>query len=280
MKRILTMMLVVLLALVMVACDSTPNNTNNAAMNETNQTSNETNEQANETSNDETDAEDEDSAENETTEEESTEEESTEETESEEESSQPDYEFLPINIAELSDDNRPVVTITFENDQKIVLKMVPEVAPNTVNSFLTSINDGFYDGLVFHRIIKDFMIQGGDPDGTGMGGPGFTINDEFYVIDELTVSYLSHAKGIISMAKTQAPNSAGSQFFITHADSTFLDGNYAAFGFVVEGMDVVDTFANVETGANDKPVEDVKMKSVTVDLNGYELIAPVRNIIE
>lgn len=189
----------------------------------------------------------------------------------------PAYEYKPIDVLALDDTNRPVVTITFQEGEKIVLKLVPEVAPNTVNSFVTSIQDGFYDGLVFHRIIKDFMIQGGDPDGTGAGGPGFTISDEFFVIDDLTVTYLSHAKGIISMAKTQAPHSAGSQFFITHGESTFLDGGYASFGFVTEGIEVVDQFAIVETGANDKPVVDVVIKTITVELNGYELVKPVRN---
>ncbi|MBI9014806.1 MAG: peptidylprolyl isomerase [Clostridiales bacterium] len=152
--------------------------------------------------------------------------------------------------------------------------MVPEVAPNTINSFITLANEGYYDGLIFHRIIKDFMIQGGDPEGTGAGGPGYTLKDEFFVIDELMVTYLSHTRGIISMAKTQAPNSAGSQFFITHGDSSFLDGQYSSFGYVVEGMDVVDALATVEVDKNDRPLEDVVIKTISVELNGYELTAP------
>lgn len=269
MKRILALMFVILLTFSMISCDSKTDKTiNDTVENE----SNEAIEDVNDETKENTSKESADEVESDTAVE------PTDETE--ESSSQPEYEFTAIDVTQLDDTNRPVVTITFEDGQKIVLKLVPEVAPNTVNSFVTSINDGFYDGLTFHRIIKGFMIQGGDSAGTGMGSSGFTIDDEFYVIDELNVTYLSHTIGTLAMAKTQAPNSAGSQFFITHGDSVFLDGNYAAFGFVSEGIEVVDAYANVETGENDKPVEDVVIKSIAVELNGYELIEPIRNIIE
>ncbi len=181
-----------------------------------------------------------------------------------------------IDVTLLSDENRPVVTIEMEDGQLIILKLVPEIAPNTVNSFISLINNNYYDGLIFHRIINGFMIQGGDPTGRGSGGPGYTIKDEHFVVDEEanTVTYLPHARGILSMAKTQAPDSAGSQFFIMHQDGHFLNGNYASFGFVAEGMDVIDFIATVETLSGDKPVEDVVIKTITVELNGYEFKEP------
>lgn len=183
---------------------------------------------------------------------------------------------VKMDLATLSDENRPLVTIEMQDGQKIIIKLVPEIAANTVNSYISLINSNYYDGLIFHRVIKDFMIQGGDPTSTGSGGPGYTIKDEYFLIDEEanTVTYLPHARGILSMAKTQAADSAGSQFFIMHQDGHFLNGQYRAFGFVAEGMDVIDALATVETTSGDKPVEDVVIKSITVELNGYEFTEP------
>lgn len=280
MKKIVILLLIFTLALTMISCSGNDTGTevneptNNVEENTTEASTEETQENTTETSTEETQENTtETSAENTNEEADETTEEATEETE--EAQTQPDYEFVPIDVTQLSDENRPVVTIEMEDGQKIVLKLVPEVAPNTVNSFISLIDQGYYDGLIFHRIISGFMIQGGDPEGTGRGGPGYTIKDEFYVVEDLTVTYLSHARGILSMAKTAAPNSAGSQFFIMHEDGPFLDGQYAAFGFVAEGMDVVDQLAAVETeGDANKPVEDVVIKTITVELNGYELEAP------
>ena len=143
-----------------------------------------------------------------------------------------------------------------------------EKAENTVRNFISLVNDGFYDGLIFHRVIKNFMIQGGDPEGTGMGGPGYAIAGEFsqngYKND------LKHERGVISMARSMMPNSAGSQFFIMHKDSPHLDGAYAGFGRVIEGMEVVDKIATTKTGFSDKPKEEQKMKKVTVDTFGVD----------
>ena len=185
-------------------------------------------------------------------------------------------EQVKIDVTTLSDENRPVVTIEMEDGQKIILKLVPEIAPNTVNSYISLINSNYYDGLIFHRVIKGFMIQGGDPTGRGSGGPGYTIKDEHLLFDEEanTVTYLPHDRGVLSMAKTQAPDSAGSQFFIMHQDGHFLNGQYTAFGFVAEGMDVIDALATVETLSGDRPVEDVVIKTITVKLNGFEFTEP------
>jgi len=184
--------------------------------------------------------------------------------------------YSPVDVTTLTDDNRPVVTIEMNDGNKIVMKLVPEVAPNTVNNFISLINQNFYDGLTFHRVWSGFMIQGGDPEGDGTGGPGYEIEDEFFAVEEATGYYLSHVRGVLSMAKTQFPDSAGSQFFIMHADSTDLDLNYSAFGLVTEGMDVVDEIANVETGKRNKPVEDVIIESIKVELNGYEYEEPTK----
>lgn len=166
------------------------------------------------------------------------------------------------------EDKNPVATIEMEDGSVIKLELYPEKAPNTVRNFISLANSGFYDGLTFHRIIPGFMIQGGDPQGVGTGGPGYSIAGEFSTNG--FENDIKHVKGVISMARSQSPNSAGSQFFIMHDDAPHLDGQYAAFGKVTEGLDVVDKIAGVETGANDKPVNDVKMKKVSVDTFGVE----------
>lgn len=155
-----------------------------------------------------------------------------------------------------------MVTIEMENGKKIVLELYPKTAPKTVENFLALVKKGFYDGLIFHRVISGFMIQGGCPDGTGMGGPGHNIYGEFKANG--FNNELKHERGVISMARAQHPDSAGSQFFIMHADSPHLDGQYAAFGKVVEGLDVVDEIAGVEVGFNDKPSTPQVMKKVYV----------------
>ncbi|MCI5545890.1 MAG: peptidylprolyl isomerase [Clostridiales bacterium] len=164
----------------------------------------------------------------------------------------------------------PTVTITMENGDEIHLELYPDVAPNTVANFVQLAQDGFYDGTIFHRVIAGFMIQGGDPTGTGMGGPGFTIKGEFSANG--FANNLSHTRGVISMARAQDYNSAGSQFFIMHADAPSLDGQYAAFGRVTdeESLAVVDAIATTLTDSNDKPLSEWKMKSVTVDTHGYD----------
>ena len=148
--------------------------------------------------------------------------------------------------------------------KKIKLELYPNKAPITVENFLKLVNEGFYNGLIFHRVIKDFMIQGGDPQGTGMGGAKDKIKGEFLMNGVIT-NDIHHERGVISMARAQNPNSASSQFFIVHKDSLFLDGQYAAFGRVVEGMDVVDEIASVKTDFSDRPLNDVAMKRVYVE---------------
>ena len=155
-----------------------------------------------------------------------------------------------------------MVQIEMENGGIIKLELYPEAAPITVENFVNLVKDGFYDGLIFHRVIKDFMIQGGDPEGTGMGGSDTKIKGEFS--QNGWDNPISHKRGVISMARSRAMDSASSQFFICHADATYLDGQYAAFGKVTEGMDVVDEIASVETDKNDRPVEDVVIKSITL----------------
>ena len=154
----------------------------------------------------------------------------------------------------------PIVTITMDNGDVMKAELYPEVAPNTVNNFISLVKKGFYDGLIFHRVINGFMIQGGCPDGTGMGGPGYSIKGEFS--QNGFENNLAHTPGVLSMARTMFPDSAGSQFFIMHKDAPHLDGQYAAFGKVVSGMDVVDRIASVPTDWNDKPKTAVKMKTV------------------
>ena len=163
----------------------------------------------------------------------------------------------------------PIVTIEMEDGGKITVELYPEVAPNTVNNFISLVTKGFYDGLIFHRVIPGFMIQGGCPDGTGMGGPGYCIKGEFFFNG--IKNDLRHKRGVLSMARSSSPNSAGSQFFIMHQDAKHLDGQYAAFGKVTSGLDVVDAIAKVKTGRNDRPVEDQKIASITVERNGASL---------
>ena len=166
----------------------------------------------------------------------------------------------------------PIVTIEMENGGKIVAELYPKVAPISVNNFISLIKKGFYDGIIFHRVISGFMIQGGDPQGTGMGGPGYCIKGEF--AQNGVKNDLSHKRGVLSMARTMVPNSAGSQFFIMHADGDFLDGQYAAFGAVTEGMDVVDAIAAVKTDRMDKPKDPQRMKKVTVETFGVDYPEP------
>ncbi|RSK27228.1 peptidylprolyl isomerase [Bacillus sp. HMF5848] len=166
----------------------------------------------------------------------------------------------------------PVVTITMENGKQIVMELYPDIAPNTVNNFISLINKGFYDGVIFHRVIPGFMIQGGDPQGTGMGGPDYTIKGEF--TNNGFENNLSHTRGVVSMARTQVPDSAGSQFFIMVADTPQLDGEYAAFGEVTSGMETVDEIVSVERDGRDKPLEDQRIKQMTVDTFGVTYPEP------
>ncbi len=151
-------------------------------------------------------------------------------------------------------------------------ELYPEVAPNTVNNFISLVKNGYYDGLIFHRVIKGFMIQGGCPDGTGMGGPGYQIKGEFS--QNGYANELRHTEGVLSMARAMHPDSAGSQFFIMHKDSPHLDGQYAAFGMLIEGMDVVNKIAAVSTDYSDRPMEPQIMKRVTVDTKGVDYPQP------
>lgn len=157
----------------------------------------------------------------------------------------------------------PIVTINLKNGKTLKAELYPEVAPNTVKNFVSLVKKGFYNGLIFHRVIPGFMIQGGDPTGTGMGGPGYSIPGEFY--GNGYANDLKHEKGVLSMARSQSPNSAGSQFFIMVEKSPHLDGQYAAFGKVIEGMDACDDIVKVRRNAQDKPFEDQVMESVTVE---------------
>ena len=161
-----------------------------------------------------------------------------------------------------------MVIIKLKNGKEIKLKMDRENAPNTVNNFLSLADKGFYDGLIFHRVISGFMIQGGCPDGTGMGGPGYNIKGEFTANG--VSNNLKHSRGVISMARAMHPDSAGSQFFIMHQDAPHLDGNYAAFGEVVEGMDVVDEIAGVATDMRDKPLEPVAIETIVLQDEAFE----------
>ncbi|BCK00635.1 peptidylprolyl isomerase [Anaerocolumna chitinilytica] len=169
-------------------------------------------------------------------------------------------------------EKNPIVTIEMENGSLIKLELYPDLAPNTVKNFISLVQKNFYDGIIFHRVIRGFMIQGGDPEGTGMGGPGYSIKGEFsYNHFE---NNLKHTAGVISMARSQMPNSAGSQFFIMHKDSPHLDGSYAAFGKVTEGMDVVNAIADERTDYSDRPLTPQVMKKVTVELFGEEYGEP------
>lgn len=166
----------------------------------------------------------------------------------------------------------PVVTIIMENGDVMKAELYPEVAPNTVNNFISLVKKGYYDGLIFHRVIRGFMIQGGCPQGAGMGGPGYSIKGEFS--QNGFKNDLKHTEGVLSMARSMMPNSAGSQFFIMHKDAPHLDGAYAAFGKVTEGMDVVNKIAEERTDYSDRPLKTQKIKSMTVDTFGVEYPEP------
>lgn len=166
----------------------------------------------------------------------------------------------------------PIVTITMNTGDVMKAELYPETAPNTVNNFISLIKKGFYDGVGFHRIIAGFMIQGGDPDGNGMGGPGYSIKGEF--TSNGFKNDLKHSKGVLSMARTQIPDSAGSQFFIMHADAPHLDGEYAAFGKLTEGFDVLDKIATTATDWSDRPRTPLVMESVTVETFGTDYDEP------
>lgn len=167
----------------------------------------------------------------------------------------------------------PIVKFEMNDGSIFEAELYPEIAPNTVNNFISLVKNGFYDGLIFHRVIKGFMIQGGDPQGTGMGGPGYSIKGEFS--NNGFTNDLKHTPGVLSMARAMDPDSAGSQFFIMHETSPHLDGSYAAFGKVINGLDVINTIADVRTDWNDRPMEDQIIKSVTVDTFGVEYDEPV-----
>lgn len=166
----------------------------------------------------------------------------------------------------------PIITFEMENGDIMKAELYPQVAPNTVNNFISLVNKGFYDGLIFHRVINGFMIQGGDPEGTGMGGPGYGIKGEF--AQNGFANDLKHTAGVLSMARSMMPNSADSQFFIMHKDAPHLDGAYAAFGKIIEGMDVVNKIAEVATDYSDRPMEDQRMKNVTVETFGVDYDEP------
>ena len=163
--------------------------------------------------------------------------------------------------------SNPIVTITMEDGRVMTGELYPEKAPNTVNNFISLANKGFYDGLIFHRVIPGFMIQGGCPQGTGMGGPGYSIKGEF-ARNRFPQNDLKHTLGVLSMARAMHPNSAGSQFFIMVEKAPHLDGQYAAFGKVTSGMDVVDAIASTRTGPQDRPITEQKIASITVDTHG------------
>ena len=168
--------------------------------------------------------------------------------------------------------SNPIITITMQNGSVMKGELYPEIAPNTVNNFIRLVKKGYYNGLIFHRVIPGFMIQGGCPDGTGMGGPGYSIKGEF--TQNGFKNDLKHTKGVLSMARTMAPNSAGSQFFIMHQTSPHLDGAYAAFGKITEGLDVIDAIAGVRTDFRDRPLEDQVIKSMEIDTLGVDYPEP------
>ena len=166
----------------------------------------------------------------------------------------------------------PIVKFEMEDGSTFTAELYPEIAPNTVNNYISLVKKGFYNGLIFHRVIKGFMIQGGDPQGTGMGGPGYSIKGEFS--QNGFNNQLKHTPGVLSMARSMMPDSAGSQFFIMHQTSPHLDGSYAAFGKVIEGIEVINKIAEVRTDWNDRPMEDQRIKTVTVDTFGVEYPEP------
>ena len=166
----------------------------------------------------------------------------------------------------------PIITFEMENGDIMKAELYPQVAPNTVNNFISLVNKGFYDGLIFHRVINGFMIQGGDPEGTGMGGPGYGIKGEF--AQNGFANDLKHSAGVLSMARSMMPNSAGSQFFIMHKDAPHLDGAYAAFGKIIEGMETVNAIAKTATNYADRPLQDQRIKTMTVDTFGVDYPEP------
>ena len=166
----------------------------------------------------------------------------------------------------------PIVTITMKTGDVMKLELYPDIAPISVNNFISLINKGFYDGTIFHRVIKGFMIQGGDPEGIGVGGPGYSIKGEF--ASNGVENNLKHTAGVLSMARSMNPDSAGSQFFIMHKDAPHLDGSYAAFGKIIEGMEVVDKIAQTRTDWHDKPMENQVMEKVSVETFGVEYPEP------
>lgn len=170
------------------------------------------------------------------------------------------------------ENKNPIVTFEMENGDVFKAELYPEIAPNTVKNFISLVNHNFYDGVIFHRVIKGFMIQGGDPEGIGIGGPGYAIKGEFAANG--FENNLKHDRGVLSMARSMMPDSAGSQFFVMHKDSPHLDGQYAAFGRVIEGMDTVDKIAETKTDFQDKPKEDQVMKTVTVETFGVDYDEP------
>lgn len=166
----------------------------------------------------------------------------------------------------------PIITIEMEDGSIMKAELYPDIAPNTVNNFLSLISKKYYDGLIFHRVIKGFMIQGGCPNGTGMGGPGYGIKGEFK--SNGFQNDLNHTAGVLSMARSMQPDSAGSQFFIMHKDSPHLDGAYAAFGKIIEGMNVVDNIADTRTDYSDRPMEEKRIKAITADTFGVDYPQP------
>ena len=171
--------------------------------------------------------------------------------------------------------SNPIVTFTMKGGDVFKAELYPEIAPNTVNNFISLVSKGYYDGLIFHRVIRGFMIQGGDPEGTGMGGPGYCIKGEFTA--NRFQNDLKHDRGVLSMARTMAPDSAGSQFFVMHETSPHLDGQYAAFGKVIEGMDIVNKIAETATDFRDRPLEDQVMEGVTVETFGETYPEPEKS---
>ncbi len=169
--------------------------------------------------------------------------------------------------------SNPIVTFEMQNGKTFKAELYPDKAPNTVNNFLSLVNKGYYNGLIFHRVISGFMIQGGDPTGTGMGDPGYHIKGEF-AGNGFKQNDISHVRGVLSMARAQNPNSAGSQFFVMHEEADYLDGQYAAFGKVFEGLETVDAIANTKTDWNDKPYEEQKIKCVTAETFGVQYNEP------
>lgn len=168
--------------------------------------------------------------------------------------------------------SNPIVTITMTNGDVMKAELYPEIAPNTVNNFISLIKKDYYNGIIFHRVIRGFMLQGGCPDGTGMGGPGYGIKGEFSING--FENNLKHEPGVLSMARTQVPDSGGSQFFVMHKNSPHLDGSYAGFGKIIEGIDVVNKIAEVETNHMDKPVKEQRIQTITVDCQGVDYPEP------